>query len=93
MKDYRVIYHIGDSIGLETTMKKGMLVKGDNFESLLTDKGTMPFDKLEKVTLEKLNRLGTILKIINNETTIFLAAYRIFINIGTRLCNYKLLRD
>ena len=83
VKNYKIIYYIGDSIRLKTTIKKGTLTD-ENGNMLLTSKNEqISLNMIYSAELIKLNGLGTMIKIVSDKKTIFLAAYRMYLNIGT----------
>ncbi len=76
MKRYKVIYHIGDSIGLKTKVDKGLLfVDGSSF-TIQTNDRKIVLDGIRSVSLFMLNGLGSMLKVQYGETTIFIAVVR-----------------
>lgn len=83
MKKIKIIYYVGDSIGYETIVTKGNLIEENNCLFIKSQNEIIALDKMCCVELIKINGLGTMIKILNNNNVIFIAAYRIFFNIGT----------
>ncbi|MEA4832478.1 MAG: DUF4375 domain-containing protein [Oscillospiraceae bacterium] len=83
MKEYKIIYYVGESIGSETIVTKGVLHEENDNLYIVTKNDRIALNMIYKSELFKLNGLGTMIKIINDTKTIFLTAYRIFFNIGT----------
>ncbi|MEA5039667.1 MAG: hypothetical protein VB086_07495 [Clostridiaceae bacterium] len=83
MKSYKIIYYVGESIGLETVVNKGILLIEDRNISIVSNEERIALNMVYRVDIVRLNALGTILKIVNGSYTIFLAAYRVYLNIGT----------
>jgi hypothetical protein len=83
MKNRKVIYHIGETVGLETIAKKGELITDSEVVYIQTGDGKITFDGLISVKLIKINMLGTMVKAVTPTQTVFFSVPRIFINIGT----------
>lgn len=83
MKNYKILYHIGDSIGPKTIVKTGILLEEDSNIFIISKEGKNALDAICSPNLIKLNGLGTMIKFMNGSNTMFLAAYRLFFNIGT----------
>lgn len=83
MKNYKILYYIGDFIGIETIVSKGTLIEENHGLYIESDNERISLNTASYCELIKLNGLGTMVKLENGRETIFLAAYRIFINIGT----------
>ena len=85
----KVVYHIGEEINSDTIAKKGILVD-DPWQTFIEDNGNRYiFDDIRQVDVAKIS-LGTMIKVVNGEETVFLAVPRIFIDRGTGflLVNY-----
>ena len=85
----KVVYHIGEEINPDTVVKKGILVD-DPWQTFIEDNGNRYiFDDIRQVDVAKIS-LGTMIKVVNGEETVFLAVPRIFIDRGTGflLVNY-----
>lgn len=79
----KVVYYIGDSIGSDTVVSKG-IINENNYPLYISAKEQhIILNNVSSVETIKLNGLGTMLKIRNGNQTIFLAVYRMFFNIGT----------
>lgn len=83
MKNYKIIYHIGKSIGLRTIVNKGILTEEKGNIFIISNRDRIALSKIHSCELIKLNGLGTMIKIAIDDNTIFLTAYKIFINKGT----------
>ena len=78
-----VIYHIGNDMDSETIVKKGKIYTDDQTVRIESDHVVFELENIEKAELCKMNGLGTMIKIIYENGTIFLSVPRIFINVGT----------
>lgn len=77
MKQYKVIYHIGDSIGLKTKVSKGKLWVDGSSVFIQTKDQKIQLDGIRSVALFMLNGLGSMLNVKYGETTtIFIAVVR-----------------
>jgi hypothetical protein len=83
LKKYKIIYYVGESIGLETIVYKGVLQSENGNIFIVSRNDQIALNKINRSELIRLNGLGTMIKMENDMKTIFLAAYRIFFNIGT----------
>jgi len=79
----KIIYHIGNSINSQTIMKKGYIYANEEKPRIEYDKGIYNLDDIKSVELYKMNGLGTMVKLLNKEDTIYLSVPRIFIDKGT----------
>lgn len=79
----KVVYYIGDSIGSDTVVSKGIIDENDFPLCIKAKEQNIILNNISSVETIKLNGLGTMLKIKNGDQTIFLAVYRVFFNIGT----------
>ena len=79
----KIIYHIGDSINAQTIVKKGYIYVDEPNQRIEFKGGIYNLDNIKNVELYKMNGLGTMIKLINREDTIYFSVPRIFINIGT----------
>lgn len=79
----KIIFHIGEYIGADTIVKSGIL--DDDTQRLYIEyKGNKYFlDDIRSVVFCKSAGLGTMIKIRNNDDTVFLSVPRIFIDKGT----------
>ena len=77
------MYHIGDSINAQTIVKKGYIYVDEPNQRIEFDGGVYNLDTVKSVELYKMNGLGTMIKLINKEDTIYCSAPRIFIDKGT----------
>lgn len=79
----KIIFHIGEYINANTIVKSGIL-DGDTQQLYIEykDKKYLLND-IQSVNFYKFNGLGTMVKIKNNNDTIFLSVPRIFIDKGT----------
>lgn len=70
-------------MGLETIVKKGFL--SDDVKCIYDETNTeiMKLDNLKSVEVYMLNGLGSMIRIVNGNLTIYFAVPRIFINKGT----------
>lgn len=82
MKNYKIIYYVGESIGLDTTVQKGVLFE-ENETVFVSKTERIALNTIEYSKLINLNGIGTMVKIASGSKIIFLAAYRVFLNIGT----------
>ncbi|SMC48564.1 hypothetical protein [Papillibacter cinnamivorans] len=82
MRNYKIIYYVGESIGLETIVNKGVLTEENEKAYIISKTERIPLNAIYSCELIKLSGLGTMIKVVNDPKTIFLAAYRIFLNIG-----------
>ncbi len=79
----KIIYHIGNEVTADTVVKKGIL-NDDKQQMFIESVGEKYiFNEIKQVNVVKINYLGTMVKVINGEDTIFLAVPRIFIDKGT----------
>ncbi len=83
MKSYKVIYFVGESIGLETLVEKGIILDENDNIFIVSKKERVALNTIHCLELFKLNGIGTMLKMECGSKTIFLAAYRLFLDIGT----------
>ena len=81
----KIIYHIGDSINVQTIVKKGYIYVGEPEQRIEFDGGIYTLDSIKSVELYKMNGLGTMVKLVNKEDTIYFSVPRIFIDKGTGL--------
>lgn len=79
----KVIYYIGDSIGLDTVVSKGTINENELPLRICSKEQQIILNNISSVETIKINGLGTMLKIKNGNQTIFLAVYRMYLNIGT----------
>lgn len=81
MKQYKIIYHVGEAINLKTNISTGKIKIVGAFPEIISKRNTpiLKLDSIEKVENILLNGLGHILKIKNGGQTIYIAAYRICI--------------
>ena len=79
----KVIYHIAEHIGINTVVKRGFLVEDTITPYIQTTNGKIVLDSLNAVEFYKLSGLGTMVKLYNADTTIYLSVTRIFIDKGT----------
>ena len=76
----KIIYHIGNSINSQTIMKKGYIYANEEKPRIEYDKGIYNLDDIKSVELYKMNGLGTMVKLLNKEDTIYLSVPRIFLS-------------
>lgn len=78
----KIIYHIGNEIGTDTVVRRGIL--DDDTQRLFIEDGGEKyfFDDLRQVEIVRFS-VGTMVKAVNGDDTVFLAVPRIFINKGT----------
>jgi len=78
MKSFKVIYHIGSSLGLSTRVSSGVVVVDDVKISLLSKKGEKVADltDISNLSLSMQNGLGRIIKFNLEGRTFFLAVVR-----------------
>ena len=78
----KIVYYIGETVGADAIFKKGIL--NDDMQQMYieTANGTYQFHDMKQVDIVKI-QLGTMIKVINGEDTIFLAVPRLFIDKGT----------
>lgn len=79
----KVLYHIGETVGKDTILKKGRIQEYSRPLMIEAEDTTIVLDAIKNVALTKLNDLGTMIKLQNNKDTIFLTVPRIYIPIGT----------
>lgn len=79
----KVIYYVGDSIGSDTVVNKGTINENDLPLCISSKEQRINLNNISSFETIKLNGLGTMLKIKIDNRTVFVAAYRIFFNIGT----------
>ncbi|MBQ7291072.1 MAG: hypothetical protein IJW76_05050 [Clostridia bacterium] len=79
----KIIYHIGDSITAQTIVKKGYIYVDEPNQRIEFDGGIYKLDNIKSVELYKMNGLGTMIKLINSNDTIYFSVPRIFIDKGT----------
>lgn len=79
----KILYYIGDKIGLKTIVKKGVLTEDTQCMYIEAENTRIALDELKSVDLIKMSGIGTMIKIINHSDTIFLTVPRIFIDKGT----------
>lgn len=79
----KVLYHIGETVGKDTILKKGRIQEYSRPLMIEAEDTTIVLDAIKNVALMKLNDLGTMVKLQNNTDTIFLSVPRIYIPIGT----------
>jgi hypothetical protein len=79
----KIIYHIGKEVNSDTIVKRGIL--NDNAQYMLINDASNKyvFNNIRKVDIVKLNNMGTMVRVVNNADTVFLAVPRIFIDKGT----------
>ena len=78
----KVLYHIGENIGRETIMKKGII--NENLRPLkLEAEDSIILNDLRYVDFYNLDVLGTIIRLQNGFQIIYLAVPRLYFNIGT----------
>jgi hypothetical protein len=79
----KVLYHIGETIGFDTIVKKGIF-RADVHPMMIESKeGNIIFDDLKSVELFKLNGFGTMIKLQNGLDLIFATVPCIYIERGT----------
>ena len=78
----RIVYYMGQKIDSDTIVKKGILDDDTQQMFIEGDEGRYKFHDIRQVDIVKID-LGTMVKVINGEDTVFLAVPRIFINKGT----------
>lgn len=79
----KILYHIGEDIGHETIIKRGIILIKDTQIVIQSINEIIILDNLRYVKFHKLNGLGTMIKVLNNESIIYITVPRIYINIGT----------
>ena len=79
----KIIYHIGDSINAQTIVKKGYIYVDEPNQRIEFEGGVYNLDNIKNIELYKMNGLGTMIKLINKEDTIYFSVPRIFIDKGT----------
>ena len=79
----KIIYHIGDSITAQTIVKKGYIYVDEPNQRIEFEGGVYNLDNIKNIELYKMNGLGTMIKLINKEDTIYFSVPRIFIDKGT----------
>ena len=79
----KIIYHIGDSINAQTIVKKGYIYVDVPNQRIEFEGGVYNLDNIKNIELYKMNGLGTMIKLINKEDTIYFSVPRIFIDKGT----------
>ena len=78
MKKYKVIYHIGDAIDVKTKVDFGFIVF-ENKELKLVSKigdSIRRLADISQISLFMMNGLGSMLKIVVDDSTIFLSVVR-----------------
>ena len=87
----KIIYHVGESIGSETIVKRGNLIEDIIYPSIQSTSEKIVLDSLNSIEFFKLNGLGTMVKIRNSGTTIYFSVTRIFIDKGAgfAIVNYS----
>jgi hypothetical protein len=78
----KILYHVGETIGSETIVKHGVLVDNIVPMHIEAENERIILNGLKSVQFFKLNGLGTMVKILNNGITIFLAVPHLYFNIG-----------
>ena len=78
----KVLYHIGEEIGSETIVKRGLIDEKISPLKLVAE-DEIVFNDIQSIDFYKLNGLGTMIKLKNGADTIFLAVPRLYLNIGT----------
>ena len=78
----KIVYYIGQKIDSDTIVTKGLLDDDTQQMFIEWSEGRYIFNDIRQVDIVKIN-LGTMVKVINGEDTIFLAVPCIFINKGT----------
>lgn len=78
----KIIFHIGETIDCDTTVKKGTLNVDIQQVYIEYENNKIFLNDLKSVEFYKFN-LGTMIKIQNADKTIYLSVPRIFINKGT----------
>jgi hypothetical protein len=78
----KILYHVGETIGSETIVKKGVFIDTILPMHIESEEETIVLDGLKSVKFYRLNGLGTMIKILNNDITIFLTVPRLYLNIG-----------
>ena len=63
--------------------KKGYIYVDEPNQRIEFDGGIYKLDNIKSVELYKMNGLGTMIKLVNNEDTIYFSVPRIFIDKGT----------
>lgn len=78
MKRYKVIYHIGDSVGLKTKAEQGFLfIDGASVFIITKDqKNKISIEDIRSVSLFMLNGLGSMLNVKFGPSTIFISVLR-----------------
>lgn len=79
----KILYYIGQEVNTDTIVKKGILVDNPQQIFIANNGEKYIFNDIKRVKTVKINGLGTMVKVINGEDTIFLAVPRIFIDKGT----------
>lgn len=79
----KIIYHIGNNINSQTIMKKGFIYVDEQNPRIEFVNGMYDLDNIKNAELYKMNGLGTMIKLINGEDTVYFAVPRIFIDKGT----------
>jgi hypothetical protein len=80
----KIVYHIGDTIGSETIVKKGILIENTQPMAIENGEEKILLDEIKYVDFIKLTGgLGTMVKLVSGFDTIFLSVPRIFIDKGT----------
>lgn len=83
MEGKKILYHIGDSVGIETIAKKGNLVQDNNCFYISSQDEKIALNQLSAVELIKINGLGSMVKLKNGVEIIFFTIPRLYIDIGT----------
>lgn len=83
----KIIYCLSPTLDTSTIMQKGILVSDSSTRilSIQSKLSTYQLDHISSVEKWSVNGLGTMVKIVHDNTTIFLAVPRLFLPIGTGL--------
>ena len=81
----KVLYHIGETIGKETIVKKGFLKEDARPIVIESEEGKVFLDHLTYVGFFRMDGLGTMIKLQNGPDTIYLTVPRFYLEIGTGL--------
>ena len=79
----KIIYHIGDSINAQTIVKKGYIYVDEPNQRIEFEGGVYNLDNIKNIELYKMNGLGTMVKLVNKDDTIYFSVPRVFIDKGT----------
>jgi hypothetical protein len=78
MMTYKIIYHVGDEINIKTRARSGALIWQETSLAItFSPPLEVPFSTVVSSTLFQLHGLGTMVKLVCNDRTIFLSVVRV----------------